>query len=75
MNLYLVRHGAADWPHWNKPDDERPLTDAGKKEVARVARLLKLLDVEGTVFSSPLPRAEGRDGSGSRDVRPQGRRS
>jgi phosphohistidine phosphatase len=57
MNLYLVRHGAADWPHWDKSDDERPLTEEGKQEVGRVAKLLKSLEVEGTVLSSPLPRA------------------
>ena len=40
MKLYLLRHGKADWPNWDQPDDERPLTEEGKKEVAAVAKLL-----------------------------------
>src|SRR5881227_2548250 len=33
MQLYFLRHGEADWPDWNKPDDERPLTKFGKREL------------------------------------------
>lgn len=59
MKLYLVRHGAADWPDWKRSDDERPLTDKGKEEVAEVGKLLRALRVEIAPFilSSPLPRA------------------
>jgi phosphohistidine phosphatase len=58
MQLYFLRHGEADWPHWTKPDDERPLTDFGKKEVRQVAKFLDRLGVKpGLVVSSPLPRA------------------
>jgi len=58
MQLYFLRHGEADWPNWTKPDDERPLTDSGKKEVRQVAKFLDRLKVRpDLIVSSPLPRA------------------
>ena len=58
MTLYLLRHGQADWPDWDKPDDERPLTKKGKKEMRRVAEFLgKLKVAPSLILSSPLPRA------------------
>ena len=58
MQLYLLRHGEADWPDWNKPDDERPLTGFGKKEVRQVAKFLDRLKVRpDLIVTSPLPRA------------------
>lgn len=58
MTLYLLRHGEADWPEWDKPDDERPLTKKGKKEMRRVAEFLRKLQVAPSlILSSPLPRA------------------
>ena len=58
MYLYFLRHGEADWPGWTKPDDERPLTDFGKKEVRQVAKFLNRLKVKpDLVVTSPLPRA------------------
>jgi phosphohistidine phosphatase len=57
MKLYLLRHGKADWPNWDKPDDERPLTEAGKDQVAAVAKVLARLEIEPAIFTSPLPRA------------------
>jgi phosphohistidine phosphatase len=57
MKLYLLRHGKADWPDWDRPDDERPLTEEGKKEVAAVAKLLAKLEIATVVSTSPLPRA------------------
>jgi phosphohistidine phosphatase len=58
MQLYFLRHGEADWPHWTRPDDERPLTDFGKKEVRQVAKSLGRLNVKpNLVVTSPLPRA------------------
>jgi len=58
MQLYFFRHGEADWPGWTKPDDERPLTDFGKKEVRQVAKFLDRLNVKpDLIVSSPLPRA------------------
>lgn len=56
--VYFVRHGEADWPEWDKPDDERPLTKKGKAEVKRVAKFLRRLRAEPLlIFTSPLPRA------------------
>ena len=58
MKLYLLRHGLADWPAWDRPDDERPLTNAGRKEMRRVAKFLRELKVRpGLILSSQLPRA------------------
>ena len=58
MQLYFLRHGEADWPGWTKPDDERPLTDFGKKEVRQVAKFLDRLKVKpDLIATSPLPRA------------------
>jgi phosphohistidine phosphatase len=58
MQLYFLRHGEADWPGWSKPDDERPLTDFGKKEVRQVAKFLDRLKVKpDLIVTSPLPRA------------------
>ena len=57
MKLYFFRHGAADWPNWNKSDDERPLTKAGAKEVRKVAKLLARLEIAPLILTSPLPRA------------------
>ncbi|MGH7982788.1 MAG: phosphohistidine phosphatase SixA [Candidatus Udaeobacter sp.] len=58
MELYFLRHGEADWPDWNKPDDERPLTKHGKKQVREVAKFLDRLNVRPSlVVTSPLPRA------------------
>ena len=59
MHLYFLRHGAADWPDWNKPDDERPLTKAGEKEMHKVGEFLAALKVRpDVILTSPLPRAE-----------------
>ena len=43
--------------YWDQPDDERPLTEDGKKEVAAVARLLSRLEISPVILTSPLPRA------------------
>jgi phosphohistidine phosphatase len=58
MQLYFLRHGEADWPDWKKSDDERPLTDFGKKGVRDVAKFLARLKVRpDLIVTSPLPRA------------------
>ena len=58
MQLYFLRHGEADWPDWSKPDDERPRTDYGKKEVRQLAKFLDRLKVRpDLIVTSPLPRA------------------
>jgi phosphohistidine phosphatase len=58
--LILMRHGEAgeaDSRRW--PDDRRrPLTDAGRREHARVAEALRRMDVRfDRMLSSPLLRA------------------
>jgi phosphohistidine phosphatase len=59
MELYFLRHGEADWPNWNKPDDERPLTKRGKEEMKKVAAFLSQLKVSlDRIITSPLPRAQ-----------------
>jgi phosphohistidine phosphatase len=58
MKLCFLRHGEADWPGWDKPDNERPLTERGCKEMKRVAKLLERLKfVPDAILTSPLPRA------------------
>src|SRR6266513_3144629 len=58
MKLYFLRHGEADWPGWKKPDDERPLTKRGKREMRDVAKFLDRLKVRpDLIVTSPLPRA------------------
>src|SRR5437667_11687229 len=58
MQLYFLRHGEADWPDWKKPDDERTLTEFGKKEMRDVAKFLARLTVRlDLIVTSPLPRA------------------
>ena len=58
MELYFLRHGAADWPDWKKSDDERPLTKHGKKEMREVAAFLKRVKARpDLIVTSPLPRA------------------
>jgi phosphohistidine phosphatase len=58
MQLYFLRHGEADWPNWKKPDDERPLTKRGKKEMREVAKFLARLKAKPSlILTSPLPRA------------------
>ena len=58
MHLYFLRHGAADWPDWDQPEDERPLTKAGRKEMHVVGEFLAELKVRpDVILTSPLPRA------------------
>src|SRR3989440_10589324 len=58
MELYLLRHGEADWPDWKKSDHERPLTKHGKKEMREVGKFLERLKVKpALIVTSPLPRA------------------
>jgi phosphohistidine phosphatase len=58
MKLCFLRHGEADWPNWNKPDDDRPLTERGRKEMKRVAKFLERLEFSAdAILTSPLPRA------------------
>ena len=59
MRLYFLRHGKADWPDWKQPDDERPLTKEGRKEMHEVGEFLAHCKVKlDSILTSPLPRAE-----------------
>lgn len=57
VKFYLLRHGKADWPGWDKSDDERPLTEEGKDQVAAVAKMLARMEIAPAIVTSPLPRA------------------
>jgi phosphohistidine phosphatase len=58
MKLYFLRHGQANWENWNKPDDERPLTKKGRKEMEGLAERFRDLKLRPhVILSSPLPRA------------------
>lgn len=58
MKIYFLRHGQADWPEWDRPDDERPLTKKGKKEMRKVADTFEAIKVDpAVILTSPLPRA------------------
>lgn len=58
MKFYFLRHGEADWNDWTQPDDERPLTKKGRKQVQTVARALRKLELQpDVILTSPLPRA------------------
>lgn len=58
MKLFFLRHGQANWEQWDRPDDERPLTKKGRKEVESIAGALKELKVRPhEILTSPLPRA------------------
>ena len=58
LDLFFFRHGLADWPNWRGDDDDRPLTEEGKKETHEVAASLAKLGVKPQkIITSPLPRA------------------
>lgn len=56
-----MRHGDAKWPDDNpegRPDDERPLSDLGRQEVATMATFMERAGVKpDLILSSPLVRA------------------
>lgn len=59
MKLYVLRHGEADWPGWDKEDDLRPLNEKGIAEMRRVAKFFKAIGVAPElILTSPLPRAQ-----------------
>lgn len=59
MELYFLRHGqAGERSEWRGPDEERPLTEAGKAQTAREATgLAKLGFKPDLILTSPLVRA------------------
>jgi phosphohistidine phosphatase len=59
MNLYFLRHGLADWPQWDRPDAERPLTPEGIQKMKAEAKAIKRLGFAPTLIAaSPLVRAK-----------------
>ncbi len=58
MNLYLVRHGFANWPSWPGSDAERPLTPEGIQLIQAVGEGLARLGLRpDLILHSPLVRA------------------
>jgi phosphohistidine phosphatase len=59
MNCILVRHGIAVEPdEWEGTEENRPLTDKGKRRAQQVAEGLAALDCRPThLFTSPFVRA------------------
>jgi len=58
LELYLIRHGLAGESGSYPNDDERPLTDEGKKKTRQVAKRLVALGLQfDLIQSSPLVRA------------------
>ncbi len=59
MDCLLIRHGIAVEPNeWDGAEEERPLTEKGRKRVRQAASGLALLDVAPThLLSSPFARA------------------
>ena len=60
MNLYLLRHAKAEERGAGFPDDsKRPLTKAGEKEMFRVAKGMRALELSfDLILSSPFARAK-----------------
>lgn len=60
MNLYMIRHAIAverGTPGYEE-DSQRPLTDAGRKKMNKIAKGLRQLDIElDVILSSPYVRA------------------
>ncbi len=58
MILYFVRHGIAeDWAE-SGLDQDRRLTERGRKRIRQCAQALRLLEIKpAIIFSSPFPRA------------------
>ena len=56
--LLLVRHAQSSWDDVQLSDSDRPLTDKGKSDAAKMGKRLAERDVEvDTILSSPAKRA------------------
>ena len=57
--LHLLRHAqAADRDAWDRPDEERPLTEKGRRQAERLGRFLAAAGLApDAVLTSPLARA------------------
>ena len=58
MNLYLMRHAIATELEENTEDNQRPLTEKGRKKLGKIARNLEKLDLKfDVILTSPYLRA------------------
>jgi len=58
MWIYLLRHGIAEDPHPGLADEDRALTDEGRKRLQRASKAWKkLVQTPDVVMTSPLKRA------------------
>ena len=58
MNLYLMRHAIAAELEENTEDNQRPLTEKGRKKLGKIARNLEKLDLKfDVILTSPYLRA------------------
>jgi phosphohistidine phosphatase len=54
VNLYLMRHATTAEPEENFEDNQRPLTEKGRKKLGKIARNLEKLDLEfDAILTSP----------------------
>jgi phosphohistidine phosphatase len=60
MNIYLLRHGIAiEREDWDGDDSKRPLTREGEKQLEKISKALKKMDLEfDLILSSPYERAK-----------------
>ncbi|HEV2262655.1 MAG TPA: phosphohistidine phosphatase SixA [Candidatus Rubrimentiphilum sp.] len=60
MKVYFLRHGiAVDAAEWKGGDADRPLTDDGRKQLKKIAKALRDLDLGlNAIVTSPLLRAK-----------------
>ena len=58
LKLYLIRHGhAGDPDRWEGPDDSRPLSERGRRDLRRTAAVLARRETIDILCTSPLVRA------------------
>jgi len=58
MEIYILRHGAAEEPQSGQPDADRPLTPDGRKKLRNVLRTANSAGVEPSlILTSPYKRA------------------
>jgi phosphohistidine phosphatase len=61
MNIFILRHGiAAERDEWDSRDDSlRPLTGEGEKQLRKISRAMKKMELEfDLILSSPYERAK-----------------
>lgn len=57
--IILVRHAKSSWDDFSLRDEERPLTDRGKKNAAEMAKRLRKKDIDiDAILTSPAKRAK-----------------